>query len=90
MSAEFPYKGEFEAEPLTPFERKTLHRKYSKMYGLTPKETDDFLAVEGWETIEPKVEAWRERHGWIATNSPLSRGFVQDAIAKQTQARRSR
>ena len=52
-------------------------------FGLTFPEALRLVKDKRSPGILQTIEAWRSRHGWPATNSPLSRGYVFELIGMQ-------
>jgi hypothetical protein len=64
-------------DPMTDREFRALGgRFYIQKYGLTRAEAERLLLNPARETIENRVEDFRERHGWIDPQSPLARGYL--------------
>jgi hypothetical protein len=49
-------------------------RWYARKYGLTAAEARAVAAHPRIVDLEIGLDAWRERHGWPAAASPLTRG----------------
>jgi hypothetical protein len=59
-----------------------LVRWYSRKYGLTNVQATSLLQTHSAQEIDRDVEAWREKHGLPAANSPLARGKVLELIRR--------
>lgn len=63
-----------------------LVRNLSKTYGLTSEEAERFADHPKHRQILKELDEWRNEHGFPATNSPLTRGKLQDLMGHPRSA----
>ena len=64
----------------TPGERASFNRWFGNKYGLSPVELDALHKCHRIDRLEQELDAWRQAHGWLTTNSPLARGKLMDLV----------
>jgi hypothetical protein len=60
--------------------RASFNRWFGKKYGLSPVELDALYRCHRIDRLEQELDAWRQAHGWLATNSPLARGKLMELV----------
>jgi hypothetical protein len=61
-------------------ERRAFFRKFGKKYGLDAVGLDALHRCRHVDRLEQELDAWRQAHGWLATNSPLTRGELMAMV----------
>jgi hypothetical protein len=66
----------YDTDPISDREFEQAARLDSKKYGLKHEEALRFVKHPRYLSIRDDVERWREQHGFPATNSSLTRGYL--------------
>ena len=73
-------KHGYDTDPISDREFEQSARFDAKKYGLTLEEALRFVKHPRYLSIRDEVERWRERHGFPAANSSLTRSYLLDRI----------
>lgn len=80
MRASDREKHGYDTDPISDREFEQSARFEAKKYGLKHEEALRFVKHPRYLSIRNEVERWREQHGFPATNSSLTRGYLLDKL----------
>lgn len=66
----------YDTDPISDREFESSARFEAKKYGLTHAEALRLVKHPRFLSIRREVESWREKHGFPAANSSLTRGYL--------------